>query len=615
MKKLFYFAAMLSSLAVMSCEGLSLEPGKGPDEGNEEKALISFAKAEVGEDFPQMELLFGLTIGEPVNVSNVKLIADEDGNITTEEKLYWGEGQKTASTFTAYFPYDASYRDTVNVFSVKEDQSSEEKFILSNLMTATTSASPSTKFVSMNFKNRMAGLDMYFDNRTGKTIKEVYVSSVYPAVNLNIVNGECVTIQNNPVDIKMLYVTTTAKGLDLYNAIIPVQTSSLALNVVYTDGSSQTCTLDSAIALEAKVYSTDENPIILAKDATEATFSVTVSDWANGGSFSFLKEEDEYTMQIEISEITHKSFKAAFTPSDKEVYYIFAAYSKSYLDELLKTYTLESLILERIEGWRPYNEPYYGGIEKLMSLLCNKGDFYTTFTDAPAETEVSVLAAFFDAHGNLISKCFREDSKTLPRPAGDEAYENLLGTYTLPVLDYFNNDAPFEASVVIEADEVNETFVFSMPELSPDTYLAVYNAETGTLKLTNGQLGRLGYYWDFGVDWGYCAIGLDMLFWNSDLAVGSIAISPNQDGSVLTLSSSPAVPAQDTLCLISGIYKQGDTSFSGHYRFYKLLSNTLTEAAPAKAVSEKGLTSFKTKETGILPKRNMKGAKIHKELR
>lgn len=614
MKKLFYFAAMLSSLAVMSCEGLSLEPGKGPDEGDEEKALISFAKAEVGEDFPQMELLFGLTIGEPVNVSNVKLIADEDGNITTEEELYWGEGQKTASTFTAYFPYDASYRDTVNVFSVKEDQSSEEKFILSNLMTATTSASPSTKAVSMNFKNRMAGLDMYFDNRTGKTIKEVYVSSVYPAVNLNIVNGECVTIQNNPVDIKMLYVTTTAKGLDLYNAIIPVQTSSLALNVVYTDGSSQTCTLDSAIALEAKVYSTYENPIILANDATEASFFVTVSDWATGGSFSFLKEEGEYTMQIEISEITHSSAKVTFTPSDKEAYYYFGFYSKSMVEKVLETGTLESFMLQQIDTYRPYNEPL-DGIEGILSWLCYKGDYSAGVMKASAETEVSVLAAFFNAKGNLISKCFREDFKTLPAPPADEAYAALLGTYKLPVLDYFNNDAPFEASVVIEEDEVNETFVFSMPELSPDTYLAVYNAETGTLKLTNGQLGQLGYYWNFGGDWGYCAIGLDMLFWNSDLAVGSIAISPNQDGSVLTLSSSPAVPAQDTLCLISGIYKQGDTSFSGSYRFYKLLSNTLTEVAPAKAVSEKGLTSFKTKETGILPKRNMKGAKIHKELR
>ena len=441
MKKLFYFAAMLSSLAVMSCEGLSLEPGKGPDEGDEEKALISFAKAEVGEDFPQMELLFGLTIGEPVNVSNVKLIADEDGNNTTEEELYWGEGQKTASTFTAYFPYDASYRDTVNVFSVREDESSEVAFIQSNLMTATTSASPSTKAVSMNFKNRMAGLDMCFDNRTGKTIKQVYVS-VYPAVNLNIVNGECATIQNNPVDIKMLYVTTTAKGLDLYNAIIPVQTSSLALNVVYTDGSSQTCTLDSAIALEAKVYSTYENPIILANDATEASFSVTVSDWATGGSFSFIKE-GEYTMQIDISEITYKSCRATFTPSDKDAYYYFAAYYKSYVDESLESTTLENIILAEVESYRPYNEPHYG-IEQFMSLLCYQGDHSVGY-NIPAETEVSVLAAFFDAKGKLISKCFREDFKTLPAPPADEAYANLLGTYTF-------NTTEGEDTIVIEEE-------------------------------------------------------------------------------------------------------------------------------------------------------------------
>lgn len=611
MKKLFYFAAMLSSLAVMSCEGLSLEPGKGPDEGDEEKALISFAKAEVSGDLPVKELLFGLTIGEPVNVSNVKLIADEDGNITTERELYWGEGQKTASTFTAYFPYDASYRDTVNVFSVREDQSSEEKFILSNLMTATTSASPSTKAVTMNFKNRMAGLDMYFDNRTGKTIKEVYVSSVYASVNLDIVSGECATIQNNPVDIKMLYVTTTAKGLDLYNAIIPVQTSALTLNVVYTDDSSESHSLDSAIGLEPKVYSTSEKPIILADGATETSFSVTVSDWANGGSFSFIKE-GEYTMQIEISEITHSSAKATFTPSDKEAYYYFGFYSKSMVEKVLETGTLESFMLQQIDTYRPYNEPL-DGIEGILSRLCNKGDYSAGVMKVPAETEVSVLAAFFNAKGNLISKCFREDFKTLPAPPADEAYAALLGTYKLPVIDYYEN-IQFEASVVIEEDEVNETFKFSMPELCDDAFLASYNADTKTLDLVNRQFGWLGYNWYFGEENGYCAFKFGTILWNSKLAADSIALSPNQDGSVLTLSSSPAVPAQDTLCFRSEVWDQNET-YLGNVAFFKVPGNTLTEVAPVEAAPEKGLTPFMTKETGILPKRNMKGVKIHKELR
>lgn len=614
MKKFFYFAALLSSLAVMSCEGLNLTPGKDSEDGDGEKTPISFAKADVGEDFPPMELLFGLTIGEPVNVSNVKLVVDEDGNITPERELYWGEGQKTASTFTAYFPYDASYTDkAVNVFSVKEDQSSEVAFIQSNLMTATTSASPSTKAVSMNFSNRMAGLDMWFDNRTGKTIKGVYVSSVYASVELDMASGECATIQNNPVDIKMLYVTTTAKGLDLYNAIIPVQTSALTLNVVYTDDSSESHSLDSAIGLEPKVYSTSEKPIILANGATETSFSVTVSDWAKGSSFSFIKE-GEYTMQIEISEITHKSFKSAFTPSDKEAYYTYTAYDKSYLDELLKTYTLESLILERIERYRPYNEQNYG-IEELISLLCCKGDFSTTYINIPAETEVSVLAGFFDAKGKLISKCFRKDFKTLPKPPADEAYSALLGTYKLPVLDNFNANARLEALVEIEEDEINETFVFSMPELSPDTYTASYNADTKTLNLTNGQIGLNGYTWNFGGDYVDCGIMLDMFLWNSGQAVDEITLSPNQDGSVLTLSSSPAVPAQDTLCLSSFVLRNDEVTRVGYYSAFKVLGNTLTEVAPAKAVSEKGLTSFKTKETGILPKRNMKGVKIHKAIR
>lgn len=610
MKKFFYFAAMLSSLTVMSCEGLNPEPGKGPGEGD--KAPISFAKAEVSEDFPITELLFGLTIGEPVNVSNVKLVVDEDGNITPERELYWGEGQKKASTFTAYFPYDASYTGkTVNVFSVKEDQSSEVAFIQSNLMTATTSASPSTKAVSMNFSNRMAGLDMWFDNRTGKTIKGVYVSSVYASVELDMASGECATVKNNPVDIKMCHVTTTADGLDIYNAIIPVQTSNLTLNVVYTDGSSQSCSLPDVIALEPKVYYSGEKPIILAGDVTETSFSVTVSDWGNGGSFSFIKE-GEYTMQIEISEITHSSAKATFTPSDKDVYYYFIFYSKSAVEEALQTMTLESIMLQEIDRYRPYNEPI-SGIEGILSWLCYKGDYSTKVIKVEPEGEVSVLAAFFDSQGNLASKCFREDFKTLPKPPAEEAYAALLGTYKLPVIDYYEN-IQFEASVVIEEDEVNETFKFSMPELCDDAFLASYNADTKTLDLVNRQFGWLGYNWYFGEEYGYCAFKFGTILWNSNLAADSIALSPNQDGSVLTLSSSPAVPAQDTLCFKSEVWDQNET-YLGNVAFFKVPGNTLTEVAPVEAAPEKGLTRFMTKETGILPKRNMKGVKIHKAIR
>lgn len=613
MKKLLILCAVVLPILATMSSCTDLLPEQKPDEGGEGTASpISFAKVEVGEDFPPVELLFGLTIGEPINVSNVKLIVDENGNIKPERELYWGEGQTAPSTFTAYFPYDASYTDkAVNVFTVKSDQSTEEKFIMSNLMTATTTASPSTRAVSLNFSNKMAGLDMWFDNRTGKTIKEVYVSSVYTAVNLDMASGECETITSNPTDVKMCKPTASGTS-DYYCAIIPVQTSTLTLRVVYTDGSSQSCSLDSAIGLEPKVYSTSENPIILADEAADVSFSVTVSDWANGGGFSFVKEGD-YTMEMEISEITHNSAKVTFTPSDKDAYYYFEAYNKSGLDETLKTTTPENFILSGLERYRPYNEGYYS-IEEFMSLLCYKGDFSTYYIELPDETEISVIAAFFDSRGKLISKCFREDFKTLPKPAADESYAKLLGTYTLPVLDYFNSKAPLEASVIIEEDEVNETFNLSIPDLSPDTYQAVFNTDTKTLNLVNNKIGLNGYNWYFGESYGYCALRLNMLFWNSNQTVEGITISPNQDGSALTLSSSPAVPALDTLCFASEVIKNDELTSVGYYRLFLSPGNTLTKVTPVKAAPEKGLTPFRTKEAGILPKRTVKG-QIHKAIR
>lgn len=119
-----------------------------------------------------------LFAGEPVNADNVCLTCS-GGKLVSEKTLYWGEGQTSATDFTAIYPYSEDYLFAEGFsFTVEADQSSRSAHCASDLMVATTSAAPSAGPVALNFSHVLSRLALQIDNRTGKKVSSVILSGV-----------------------------------------------------------------------------------------------------------------------------------------------------------------------------------------------------------------------------------------------------------------------------------------------------------------------------------------------------------------------------------------------------------------------------------------------------
>lgn len=125
-----------------------------------------------------------LFAGEPINAANLKLTY-RDGTLQPQEKIYWGEGQTSASVFNAIFPYDARLKDPDSfIFSVRENQSSKESHSLSDLLTAKIIAAPKDGPVRLKFQHRMSRFVISVTNNSGKTISSVVVGDICLSYNI-----------------------------------------------------------------------------------------------------------------------------------------------------------------------------------------------------------------------------------------------------------------------------------------------------------------------------------------------------------------------------------------------------------------------------------------------
>ena len=149
--KLIIPAAMLA--AFVSCSKDDPEDTPSKERSEIKFEIIRDSATDSGLENGSELSLFA---GDPVNASNVKLTY-RDGILLPQEKIYWEEGQTTASVFNAIHPYDASLKDPVTfIFTVREDQSVKESYYLSDLLTATASAAPKDGPVRLKFQHRMS---------------------------------------------------------------------------------------------------------------------------------------------------------------------------------------------------------------------------------------------------------------------------------------------------------------------------------------------------------------------------------------------------------------------------------------------------------------------------
>jgi len=136
------------------------------------------------------ELMFGLFAGEPIGADNVPFTVSANGTLITRDEVRWGFDQSNASRFFAYAPYDESFtgQESVTV-NIPPDQSTAEKMLKGNLLTAVSSGVPRDGGVILKMQHAMSGMTVSFDNRSGQEITSVKVSGFMMTCSLNLVTG------------------------------------------------------------------------------------------------------------------------------------------------------------------------------------------------------------------------------------------------------------------------------------------------------------------------------------------------------------------------------------------------------------------------------------------
>ena len=142
--------------------------------------------------YPDLDpnLEFGLFVGVPIGADNVKFNVSQNGRVVPEKELKWAFDQTSVSRFFAYSPYDKSYtgQDIVSV-SVPTDQTTAEKMLRGNLLTALVSGDPKDKAVELQAKHAMTAMVLSFDNRTGERITSVRAGRFLNEGSLDLITG------------------------------------------------------------------------------------------------------------------------------------------------------------------------------------------------------------------------------------------------------------------------------------------------------------------------------------------------------------------------------------------------------------------------------------------
>ena len=282
MKKRSLILLPLALLACAACQNLKPEQtGQTGKEITFSSSIGNYSKA-TDNSFETGDVA-GLSAGDPVNVSNVKLTYAE-GSFTPERTLYWGLDQAgdKKTTFAAYYPFKASM-NPLQAFdwAIPADQSAAGAYAGADLVIAKAEAAPNDGTVHLGFNHALSRLVLAMENNVeGEEIAGVKMNGVKLAASVDILRGT-VTAAGDAQG-----VTPASDGILLYFLVAP-QTVAPEILITMKSGKVVRYTPDKDLAfVGGKQISA---AIVIEKDAV--SFTAEIVDWVNadGGSADFNK--------------------------------------------------------------------------------------------------------------------------------------------------------------------------------------------------------------------------------------------------------------------------------------------------------------------------------------
>ncbi len=296
MKKFFFSVVALAGLFLTSCgNDPAQEVTPATKEGKEISLQASMADFTRATDtaFEQGDQI-GLFIFNPeAYLSNVAYTFGANG-FAAASKQVWYEDETLESQVVAYYPYSA----TVGTFTVAAAQTSHAAYTASDLMVASTTATPTENAITLPFKHMLSKVKLTVVNETEDAVASVQFANVAGQVAYEVKNAAETLAATGSMTIEA--------GLledGTYTLIMAPQTVAPKMVITTESGQQYNFKVENAVEFKAGTVSTasvkiekQEEPLPPTPptpDPIEITIDWTITDWAEGEELDFVQTDEE----------------------------------------------------------------------------------------------------------------------------------------------------------------------------------------------------------------------------------------------------------------------------------------------------------------------------------
>jgi len=228
----------------------------------------------------------GIFAGDPIAVGNVRAVVSGK-SIFPDRDMYWAEGQKIATRFSAYCPFTTDVPGETFPFSVADDQRVYAGYSASDLRTASVTVSPE-HIVNFIFEHRLSKIVLEIDP-DGRTISDVSLRSVLRSGTVDMVTGGISDLTGRG-DVHA-GLSASSSGKHVYVAVFMPQTEQLGITVS-AGGKKFNFMLDEpqeflpGCAYYASLKLEEATP-----EEPSVGFSVSITDWESGEPLEFSRDQ------------------------------------------------------------------------------------------------------------------------------------------------------------------------------------------------------------------------------------------------------------------------------------------------------------------------------------
>lgn len=320
MKKLLFSMVALAGLVMASC---SSDPAQELAPAGKNEAKVISLQASMADFTRATDTAFeegdkiGLYIFTNETYLNNVAYTFAANAFTAATEQVWYEDETLQSQVVAYYPYAASAAADTHTFTVASTQTSAAAYTASDLMVASTTATPTENAINLPFKHMLSKVNLTVVDENNDPVKSVYFVDVAGTVTYEVKNAAQTLAASGTTTIQA---TKQADGT--YTLIMAPQTVAPTLAITTESGAQYNFKVDNAVTFKSGTVSTasvtiekQEEPLPPTPptpDPIAITISWEIADWVAGEELNFVQSEEEVVVPtgVKVNLVVNDNWKA-----------------------------------------------------------------------------------------------------------------------------------------------------------------------------------------------------------------------------------------------------------------------------------------------------------------